>query len=172
MLRTHLAIVCRAVLEVVAVAVLREPFLLGSHLRRRLYEVVLRTEIVGVVGLVDLTNIIQKGFERLSVAIRIQQGRERLVEFVERFHAREDIVRPLEALAHDIRHLHLLERGIQCAGMGVDELLNLRFCQHLDAELRTVLGIERVHHAVEQFRELLAYLLLLFRQRQGLWSIA
>lgn len=128
MLRTHLAIVCRAVLEVVAVAVLREPFPLGRHLRRRLYEVVLRTEIVGVVGLVDLTNIIQKGFERLSVAVRIQQGRERLVEFVERFHAREDIVRPLEALAYDIRHFHLLERGIQSAGMGVDELLNLRFC--------------------------------------------
>lgn len=160
MFRTHLAVASRAVLKVVAVAVLREPFPLGSHLRRRLHEVVLRTEVVGVVGVVYLPNIIQKGFERLSIAVRIQQGRERLVELVERFHAGEDIVRPLEALAHGIRHLHLFESRIQSTSMGIDELLNFRFCQHLDAELRPFLRIERAHHAVEQFGELLAYLLL------------
>ena len=96
-------------------------------------------------------DIIQEAFERLFISILIEHGRESLVELVERFHAGEDIVRPLEALAHGIRHLHLFESRIQSTSMGIDELLNFRFCQHLDAELRPFLRIERAHHAVEQF---------------------
>jgi hypothetical protein len=44
--------------------------------------------------------------------------------------------------------------------MGIDELLDFRLGQHLNAELRSLQRVERAHHAVEQFGELLAYLLL------------
>ena len=44
--------------------------------------------------------------------------------------------------------------------MGIDELRDFWLGQHLDAELRTLQRVERVHHAIEQLCELLAYLLL------------
>lgn len=44
--------------------------------------------------------------------------------------------------------------------MGIDELLDFRLGQHLNAELRALQRVERVHHAIEQLCELLAYLLL------------
>ena len=108
MLRPHLAVASRAVLQIVAVAVLSEPLPLGGHLGRRLHEVVLRPEIVGVVGRVNLLNVVQKAFERLSIAVLIEQGRERLVQLVERLHAREDIVGASEPSPHGVGHRFLI----------------------------------------------------------------
>lgn len=58
MLGAYLLIALCAVMEVVAVSVLGELLPLGRHLCRCLYIVVLGTEIVAVVGSVDLLNVV------------------------------------------------------------------------------------------------------------------
>lgn len=64
--------------------------------------------------------------------------------------AGEDVVGSSKTLAHDVGHGYLAECGVESFGMCADELLNLRFCQDLDAELRPFLRIERAHHGVEE----------------------
>ena len=100
----YIAVIGRSVLEVVTVPVFHKTLPAGSHFSRGDDEVVLRTQIVVVVLLVYLSNIVQKAFERFSAAVLVEQGRERIVLFAEGFHSGEDIVRPLETLAHGIRH--------------------------------------------------------------------
>ena len=73
MLRAHLVIMGGAVLQEVAVAILAVLFPLRRHLCRGLHEVVLSVEVIGVVGLVYLANVVQKAFERLSIAVLIEQ---------------------------------------------------------------------------------------------------
>ena len=68
--------------------------------------------------------------------------------------------------AHGIRHFDLLESGVERVGVCVDEVLGWLFGDDVDAELRALLLVESLHHSLEQFGELLAYLLLLLRQRQ------
>lgn len=119
--RAHLVILGRAVLQVVSVAILAELFPLGRHGGRSLYEVVFGVQIVGIVGVVDLPDIIQEAFERLFIAILIEHGRESLVELVERLDAREDVVGAGKTLAHLVAHLYLLEASIEDARMGGNE---------------------------------------------------
>ena len=118
--RAHLVILGRAVLQVVPVAILAELFPLRRHGGRSLYEVVFGVQIVGIVGVVDLLDVIQKAFERLFVAILIEHGRESLVELVERLDAREDVVGAGKPFAHLVAHLYLLEASIKDARMGGD----------------------------------------------------
>ena len=66
---THLAVAGRAVLEVVAVAVFGELLPLGCHLGRGLYEIVLGTEVVRVVGVVDSLNVVQKAFNEGNASL-------------------------------------------------------------------------------------------------------
>ena len=82
-----------------------------------------------VVGAVYPLNIIQKLFEWFSIAILVDERRERLIEFVERLHAGEYVVRPLKTLAHGIRHFDLLEAGVERVGMCLYELLHFRCLQ-------------------------------------------
>ena len=89
---THLFVSLSAVLQIVSVAVLHEALPLGSHVSRGLAEVIFRTEVVLVVGTVYPLNIIQKLFEWFSIAILVDERRERLIEFVERLHAGEYVV--------------------------------------------------------------------------------
>lgn len=119
--RAHLVILGRAVLQVVSVAILAELFPLGRHGGRSLYEVVFGVQIVGIVGVVDLPDIVQEAFERLFIAILIEHGRESLVELVERLDAREDVVGAGKTLAHLVAHLYLLEAAIKDARMGGNE---------------------------------------------------
>ena len=67
-------------------------------------EVIFRTEVVSVVGAVYPSNIIQKLFERFSIAVLVDERVCCLIEFVERLEAGEDVVRPLKTLSHGIRH--------------------------------------------------------------------
>ena len=85
--RAHLVVVRRAVLQVVAVAVLHEPLPFGRHFGGSLHEVEFRPQVVRVVGGVNALHVLQEAFERLSVAVLIQQGGERLVQLMERLHA-------------------------------------------------------------------------------------
>lgn len=78
-------------------------------------------QIVGIVGVVDLPDIVQEAFERLFIAILIEHGRESLVELVERLDAREDVVGAGKTLAHLVAHLYLLEAAIKDARMGGNE---------------------------------------------------
>lgn len=48
-----------------------------------MHEVILSAQIVAVVGLVNLLNVVIKLFERLSIAVLIEEGWEGLVELVE-----------------------------------------------------------------------------------------
>ena len=64
-------------------------------------KVVFRAEVVGVVGRVDVLNVVQKAFEGLSFTVLIKERGECLVEFVERLYTREDIVGALEPTAHE-----------------------------------------------------------------------
>ena len=91
MLRPHLVVALRAVLEIVSVTVLREPFPLGSHVSRSLAEVIFRTKVVLVVGTVYPLNIFQKLFEWFSIAVLVDERQERLTQFVERLDAEEDV---------------------------------------------------------------------------------
>ena len=131
--RAHPAVASRAVLEVVSVTVLHEPFPFAGHLGRCLYEIVLGPKVVGVIGLVDLPDIVQKPFERLSISVLVDERRERLVHLVESLHAGEDVVGPLQPPAHEVGHLHFLKRGIESPGVSFDKLLRLRLCQYADA---------------------------------------
>ena len=119
--RAHLVILGRAVLQVVSVAILAELFPLGRHGGRSLYEVVFGVQIVGIVGVVDLPDIVQEAFERLFIAILIEHGRESLVELVERLDAREDVVGAGKPLAHLVAHLYLLKTVVEDTRMGGDE---------------------------------------------------
>ena len=87
MFRANLAIPGRPVLEVVAVPVFCEPFPLGGHSRRSLHKVVLCPEVAPIIGFVNLPDIVQKAFERFSIAVLIQQGGEGFVQFMERLQA-------------------------------------------------------------------------------------
>lgn len=49
--------------------------------------------------------------------------------------AGEDVVGSSKTLAHDGGHGYLAECGVESFGMCADEVLNLRFCHDLDAEL-------------------------------------
>ena len=69
MFRAHLTIIGRSVLEIITVTILHKFLPFGSHLSRSLNEVVFRPQVVAVVGLVDFTNIIQKAFEGLTIAV-------------------------------------------------------------------------------------------------------
>ena len=92
MFRTHLFVSLSAVLQIVSVAVLHEALPLGSHVSRGLAEVIFRTKVVLVVGTVYLLNVIQKLFEWFSIAVLVDERRERLIVFVERLDAEEDVV--------------------------------------------------------------------------------
>ena len=50
------------------------------------------TKVVLVVGTVYLLNVIQKLFEWFSIAVLVDERRERLIVFVERLDAEEDVV--------------------------------------------------------------------------------
>uniref|UniRef100_UPI003570F11C hypothetical protein n=1 Tax=Segatella baroniae TaxID=305719 RepID=UPI003570F11C len=65
-------------------------------------KVVFGTEVVSVIGFVDLLNIIQELFEWLSIAILIKEQRERLIEFVKSLESGENIGGLLEAFAHRV----------------------------------------------------------------------
>ena len=67
--RAHLTIIGRSVLEIITVTILHKFLPFGSHLSRRLNEVVFRPQVVAVVSLINLSNIIQKAFEGLSIAV-------------------------------------------------------------------------------------------------------
>lgn len=49
--------------------------------------------------------------------------------------AGEDVVGALELASHSGGHGYLAECGVESFGMCADEVLNLRFCHDLDAEL-------------------------------------
>lgn len=87
MLGTYLVVVGGTVLEIVTIAVLLELLPTGSHISGSIDEIVLSTEVVVIVGLVDASNIIQKLFERLTIAALIEEGRKGLVELMEGFDA-------------------------------------------------------------------------------------
>ena len=67
--RAHLTIIGRSVLEIITVTILHKFLPFGSHLSRSLNEVVFGTQVVAVVSLINLSNIIQKAFEGLSIAV-------------------------------------------------------------------------------------------------------
>ena len=50
------------------------------------------TKVVLVVGTFYLLNVIQKLFEWFSIAVLVDERRERLTQFVERLDAEEDVV--------------------------------------------------------------------------------
>ena len=75
MFGTNLAIVGGSILEVITVAILFELLPLGSHLGRSIDEVVFSTEVVAIVGLVDCSDVVQKLFERLTIATLIGKRR-------------------------------------------------------------------------------------------------
>ena len=50
------------------------------------------TKVVLVVGTVYLLNVIQKLFEWFSIAVLVDERRERLTQFVERLDAEADVV--------------------------------------------------------------------------------
>ena len=133
MFRTHPAVAGRAVLEVIPVTVLHEALPLVGHLGRCLYEIVLGPQVVGVIGFVDSSNVAQKLFERLSIAILVEERRKCLVQFVESLHAGEDVVGALQPLAHKVGHRYLPERRVESPGVCLDELLRLRLGQYADA---------------------------------------
>ena len=58
MFRAHPAVTSRAVLEIVSVAVPQETFPFAGHLGRSLHEIIFGPEVVGVIGFVDLSNIV------------------------------------------------------------------------------------------------------------------
>ena len=91
-----------AVLEIISVAVRLDLLPLGSHVGRGIDEVVLGTEIVDVVGLVNGMHLVEECVERLALAVLTDERRKRLVQFVKRLEAREDEIRPLQPLAHGI----------------------------------------------------------------------
>ena len=55
--------------EIITVTILHKFLPFGSHLSRSLNEVVFGTQVVAVVSLINLSNIIQKAFEGLSIAV-------------------------------------------------------------------------------------------------------
>lgn len=108
MLRTHPFVADSSVLEIVFVSVLGKPFPLGCHLGRRHGKVILRPQIVAVVGIVDLSNVVQKRLERFSIAVRIDQCRESLIELMEGLEAGKDVVRSMQSLPCQKPFLHRL----------------------------------------------------------------
>ena len=81
--RSHTSVPCSAILQIVTIAVLHKVFPLRSHFCRRMHEVVFGSKVVLVVGLVYLPDIVQKAFERLFIAILIEQRRGCFIQFVE-----------------------------------------------------------------------------------------
>ena len=164
---TYLAILGGTVLQVVLIAILSELLPLCSHGGRSLYEVVFCMQIVGVVGVVDLLNVIQKAFERLFITILIEHGRKSLVELVECLDTREDVVGTSKTLAHLVAHLYFLKTSVKDTRMGGDEFLRLVACQDIDVELRSLLAEETLHHLIElasEFRFNLLPLLIAHEQ--------
>ena len=144
----------------VAVSVLHELLPFSRHFAGCCHKVVLGPEIVPVVGAVDAPHIVQKAFEGLSITVLIEHGRERLVELVERFYAREHVVGLPEAVAHASGHLHLLERGVQNGGVRVDESLRFRALEYGYVQACPLLAVECFHHVVEHAGNLLLHLLI------------
>ena len=73
MFRTDMVVAGRPVLEEIVVSVLLEVLPAGGHFGRSFRVVVLRPEIVPVVGFIDGLNVVQEAFERLSLATLIQE---------------------------------------------------------------------------------------------------
>ena len=63
--------------------------------------------------------------------------------------AGEHVIGLLEPFPHDVRHLHLSERGVQCGGVGLDEPLRGGLFQNLNTEERAILLEKRPHHLPE-----------------------
>ena len=112
-------------------------------------EIVLGAEIVFIVGSVDGLNVVEELFERLSIAVRIEERGERLIEFVESFESGENEVGLLQVLAHGVGHLYGLERRIEGGGMGGDERGDFRFVKDFDSKICAILAIEGTHKALE-----------------------
>jgi hypothetical protein len=143
-----------AVLEVVAVAVGGELLPLGSHLGGGVGEVVLGAEVLGVVGPVDGTNVVQKLFEGLATTVGIDEGGEGFVELVEGLEAGEDEVGGLQLTAHIVGHGDLTESTVEGVGVGADEVLNLVGAEDGDGEGGALLAEEGTHHGVKLGGEL------------------
>ena len=72
MFRAHPVILLSAVLKIVSVPVLRELLPFDSHPGRGGHEIVFRPEVVGIVGIIDSPDIIQKVFEQFPFPILIK----------------------------------------------------------------------------------------------------
>ena len=82
-----------------------------------MYEIVLSVEVVLIVCFVDLLNVVIKLFERLSIAVLIEEGWESLVELVEGLESGEDVVGPREPPPHGLRHGHFLKSLVEDVSM-------------------------------------------------------
>ncbi len=148
--RAYLVIALRAILEIVSVAVAHERLPFAGHFSGRGHEIIFSAEVIGIICAVDMLNVIQKPFKRLSIAVLIKQRRKCLVQLMKRLHTGEYIVGSCEPPAHSLRHTDFLESRVKSRSVGADKLLHGRVSDNLDTELRPFLLEKRTHHPFEK----------------------